>query len=183
MEAYPSGLCFSNFAPAFRSCLGYECIVGHYGNFTKLNQVFEGIPDTAKVCVCVLVCSCSNQFLCRLLVKVWLRRYVWFILRSPVMVWRIISHSNYCTLVCLEPLQPSTVSMPINAGNIAWNILTLLATNKDYMIPLGELAGHYNNAFSHQIKLSNYGHTNMETFLSSLPSIVVSAHHIFWNCS
>jgi len=60
METYPSGLCFSNFAPAFRSCLGYECIVGHYGSFTKLNQVFEGIPDTAKVCVsvCVFVSLC-----------------------------------------------------------------------------------------------------------------------------
>jgi len=69
--------------------------------------------------------------------------------------------------------------MPTNAGNIAWNILTLLATSKDCMIPLGELAGRYNNAFSHQIKLSNYGHSNMETFISALPSIVVNKHHVF----
>ena len=68
MESYPSGLCFSNFAPAFRSCLGYECVVGHYGNFSKLSQLFEGIPDTAKVCVCaavcVYVCLCLSGFMC-----------------------------------------------------------------------------------------------------------------------
>ena len=58
MHSYPSGLCFSNFAPAFRSCLGYECIVGHYGNFSKLSQLFEGIPDTAKVCVYIYVYMC-----------------------------------------------------------------------------------------------------------------------------
>ena len=66
------------------------------------------------------------------------------------------------------------VTMPTKAGHVAWNILRMLVANKDHMIPLGDLAGHYNNAFSHQIKLSNYGYSNMEAFLSSLPSIVVS---------
>jgi len=51
LATYPSGLVFSNFASVFRSCLGYECIVGHYGSYSKLAQLFEGIPDTAKVCV------------------------------------------------------------------------------------------------------------------------------------
>ena len=68
MESYPSGLCFSNFAPAFRSCLGYECVVGHYGSFSKLSQLFEAIPDTAKVCLCVClcvsVCLCVCVFVC-----------------------------------------------------------------------------------------------------------------------
>ena len=76
--------------------------------------------------------------------------------------------------LCLEPVQTSTVTMPTNAGNVAWNILRLLVANKDHMIPLGDLVGHYNNAFSHQIKLCNYGYNNMEAFLSALPSIVVS---------
>lgn len=64
MESYPSGLCFSNFAPAFRSCLGYECVVGHYGNFSKLSQLFDGIPDTAKVCVCTYVCLHVSIMIC-----------------------------------------------------------------------------------------------------------------------
>ena len=76
MESYPSGLCFSNFAPAFRSCLGYECVVGHYGNFSKLSQLFEGIPDTAKVCVCAAVlCLCVSVSIC-LYVCVSMRIYV-----------------------------------------------------------------------------------------------------------
>ena len=68
--------------------------------------------------------------------------------------------------------------MVTNAGRVAWNILRLLVSSKDHMIPLGDLAGHYNNIFSHQIKLSNYGYNNMEAFLSSLPSIVVSTYLI-----
>lgn len=66
--------------------------------------------------------------------------------------------------------------MSTDVGIVAWNILKLLADKKDYMIPLGEVAGHYNNAYSHQIKLSNYGYSNMEVFLSSLPSIMVGIY-------
>ena len=93
MESYPSGLCFSNFAPAFRSCLGYECVVGHYGNFSKLSQLFEAIPDTAKVCVSV----CLPCMLCCLFV---------FVILCMYMCVFVSVHLLYCTFIQLStPLQ------------------------------------------------------------------------------
>ena len=201
MHSYPSGLCFSNFAPAFRSCLGYECIVGHYGNFSKLSQLFEGIPDTAKVCVCVYLCVhmlFDVYFVC-VCTQVFIKYSILQIIGEGMAKKVYLIHSKITSngenekfvhfivsLFCIDqPIQDDTVddtvTMPTDLGKVAWNILRLLVASKDHMIALPELAGLYNNAFSHQIKLSDYGYNSIKALLSSLPSIVVSYCYVVYS--